>query len=160
LFRGVGGWANPILFQLKMDHLMPNLSAWSPNALAVLRIMTALLFIEHRTQKFFAFPPSEYFPEAPTLFSLMGVAGILELVGGLLILVGLFTRPVAFVLSGFMAAAYFMGHAPQGFFPVNNMGDTAILFCFIFLYLVFAGPGAWSVDAARARGGSPATAAV
>ena len=138
---------------------MPNLSAWSPQALAVLRIVTALLFIEHGTQKFFAFPPSEYFPEAPALFSLMGIAGILELVGGLLILVGLFTRPVAFVLSGFMAAAYFMGHAPQGFFPANNMGDAAILFCFIYLYLVFAGPGAWSVDAARAKGGSPATAA-
>ena len=76
----------------------------------------------------------------------MGVAGMLELVGGALILIGLFTRPVAFVLSGFMAAAYFMGHAPQGFFPASNMGDAAILFCFIFLYLVFAGPGAWSVD--------------
>ena len=138
---------------------MPNLSAWSPKALAVLRVMTALLFIEHGTQKFFAFPPSEYFPEAPALFSLMGIAGILELVGGLLILIGLLTRPVAFVLSGFMAAAYFMGHAPQGFFPASNLGDAAILFCFIFLYLVFAGPGAWSVDAARAKGGSPATAA-
>ena len=138
---------------------MESLTTWSPHARAVLRIMTALLFIEHGTQKFFAFPPSEYFPEAPALLSLMGVAGILELVGGLLILVGFLTRPVAFVLCGFMAAAYFMGHAPQGFFPANNMGDAAILFCFIFLYLVFAGPGAWSVDAARAGGGSPATAA-
>jgi putative oxidoreductase len=142
-----------------MDNLMPNLSAWSPNALALLRIMTALLFIEHGTQKFFAFPPSEYFPEAPAILSLMGVAGLLELVGGALILIGLFTRPVAFVLSGFMAAAYFMGHAPQGFFPVSNMGEGAILYCFIFLYMVFAGPGAWSVDAARAKGGSPASVA-
>jgi putative oxidoreductase len=128
---------------------MTKLSAWSPQALAVLRIVTALLFIEHGTQKFFAFPASEYFPEAPALLSLMGIAGILELVGGLLILIGLFTRPVAFVLCGFMAAAYFMGHAPQGFFPANNMGEAAILFCFIYLYLVFAGPGAWSVDAMR-----------
>ena len=81
----------------------------------------------------------------------MGVAGLLELVGGALILIGLFTRPVAFVLSGFMAAAYFMGHAPQGFFPVNNGGEGAILYCFIFLYMVFAGAGAWSVDASRGK---------
>ena len=134
------------------------LAPWSPYALAVLRVMTALLFIQHGTQKFFAFPPSEYFPEAPAIVSLMGVAGLLELVGGALILIGLFTRPVAFVLSGFMAAAYFMGHAPQGFFPASNMGESAIFFCFIFLYLVFAGAGAWSVDAARS--GSPALARV
>jgi putative oxidoreductase len=127
------------------------LAAWSPRALAVLRIMTALLFIEHGTQKYFMFPASEYFPEPVAVFSLMGLAGFLEIVGGALILIGLFTRPVAFVLSGFMAAAYFMGHAPQGFFPVNNMGEAAILFCFIYLYLVFAGPGAWSVDSARAK---------
>lgn len=126
------------------------LAAWSPYALAVLRIIAALLFIQHGTQKFFAFPPSEFFPEAPAIFSLMGVAGLLELVGGVLILIGLFTRPVAFVLSGFMAAAYFMGHAPQGFFPASNGGDAAILFCFIYLYMVFAGPGAWSLDATRA----------
>lgn len=132
------------------------LAVWSPYALAVLRIVTALLFIEHGTQKFFAFPPSEYFPEAPAIFSLMGVAGLLELVGGALILIGLFTRPVAFVLSGFMAAAYFMGHAPQGFFPVSNGGDAAILFCFIFVYMVFAGAGAWSLD--EMRSGSTATA--
>ena len=127
------------------------LAAWSPRALAVLRIMTALLFIEHGTQKYFMFPASEYFPEPVAVFSLMGLAGILEIVGGLLILIGLFTRPVAFVLSGFMAAAYFIGHAPQGFFPANTGGDAAILFCFIYLYMVFAGPGAWSVDAARAK---------
>ena len=132
------------------------LAAWSPYALAVLRIITALLFIQHGTQKFFAFPPSEYFPEAPAIFSLMGVAGLLELLGGGLILIGLFTRPAAFVLSGFMAAAYFMGHAPQGFFPASNGGEPAIFYCFIFLYLVFAGAGAWSVDAMRAQ--STATA--
>jgi putative oxidoreductase len=132
------------------------LAAWSPYALAVLRIITALLFIQHGTQKFFAFPPSEYFPEAPAIFSLMGAAGLMELVGGALILIGLFTRPVAFVLSGFMAAAYFMGHAPMGFFPATNMGEPAIFFCFIYLYMVFAGAGAWSLDAMRS--GSPATA--
>jgi putative oxidoreductase len=122
-----------------------SLTRWSPQALAVLRIMTALLFIAHGTQKHFAFPPSDN-PGTVELFSLMGLAGTLELVGGLLILIGLFTRPVAFVLSGFMAAAYFMAHAPQNFYPVNNGGDAAILYCFVFLYFVFAGPGAWSVD--------------
>ena len=134
------------------------LAAWSPYALAVLRIITALLFIEHGTQKYFAFPPSEYFPEAPAIFSLMGVAGLLELIGGALILIGLLTRPVAFVLSGFMAAAYFMGHAPQGFFPVSNGGDAAILFCFIYLYMVFAGAGAWSLDAMRSGSSAAARA--
>jgi putative oxidoreductase len=119
--------------------------------------MTGLLFIPHGTMKFFAFPPSEYFPESPALVSLMGVAGILELVGGILIVLGLFTRPVAFVLSGFMAVAYFMAHAPQSFFPVVNGGDAAILYCFVFLYLVFAGPGAFSLDAAL-RGSSRRTA--
>lgn len=122
------------------------LSRYSPYALAALRIMTGLLFIPHGTQKLFAWPASEYFPEPLPLFSLMGFAGVLELVGGALIAVGLFTRPVAFVLSGFMAAAYFMGHAPQGFFPVVNMGDAAILFCFVYLYIFFAGPGAISLD--------------
>jgi putative oxidoreductase len=131
--------------------MQENLAAWSPRALAVLRIMTALLFIEHGTQKYFRFPPSDYFPEPVSVFSLMGLAGLLEMVGGVLILIGFFTRPVAFVLCGFMAAAYFMGHAPQGFFPANNGGDAAILFCFIFLYMIFAGPGAWSVDTARSK---------
>lgn len=127
------------------------LSRYAPHALAALRIMSALLFIAHGTQKYFGLPPSDWFPEAPNFFSLMGIAGALELVGGALILIGLFTRPTAFVLSGFMAAAYFIGHAPQGLFPASNGGDAAILFCFVFLYLVFAGPGAWSVDTARER---------
>ena len=131
--------------------MFDRLSHWSPQVLSVLRIMTALLTIQHGTQKFFAFPPSEWFPEAPALFSMMWIAGIIELVGGILILVGFLTRPVAFVLSGFMAAAYFIGHAPNGFFPVSNGGDAAILYCFIYLYIVFAGPGAWSVDGARAK---------
>jgi putative oxidoreductase len=124
-----------------------DLQAWTPHVLALLRIVAALLFIEHGTMKLLGFPPSEM-PSVP-LLSLFGLAGILELGGGLLLLVGLFTRPVAFILSGQMAVAYWMAHAPQGFFPVLNGGEAAILFCFVFLYLVFAGPGAWSLDAAR-----------
>jgi putative oxidoreductase len=121
------------------------LSAWSPQALAALRIMTALLFIGHGTQKFFGFPA----PFPMDMNALMWVAAVLELFGGILILIGLFTRPTAFVLCGFMSAAYFMAHAPQGFFPLVNMGEPAVLYCFVFLYLVFAGPGAWSVDGQR-----------
>ena len=123
------------------------LGAYRPQALAALRIMTALQFIAHGTQKFFNFPPAEKL--FMDLMNLIGVAGVLEIVGGLLVLVGLFTRPAAFVLSGFMAAAYFMAHAPVDFFPVNNRGDAAISFCFIFLYLVFAGPGAFALDNRR-----------
>ncbi|WP_234185599.1 DoxX family protein [Shinella sp. NM-101] len=127
--------------------MFDRLSAWRPQALAVLRIMAALLFIEHGTQKFFNFPPAEQ--PFGDLMNLMGVAGTLEVVGGILILVGLFTRPAAFVLCGFMAVAYFMAHAPQSFFPVNNHGDAAILFCFVFLYLTIAGPGAFALDNRR-----------
>jgi putative oxidoreductase len=126
------------------------LNQYRPHALAVLRIVTALLFIAHGTQKLFAFPAGSM-PGTVDLFSLMGVAGVLEAFGGLALLLGLFTRPVAFVLSGLMAFAYWLGHAPSNFFPVNNMGDAAILFCFVFLYFVFSGPGAWSVDGARAK---------
>ncbi len=102
------------------------LSSWTPLMLAVLRIMTALLFIEHGTAKLFGFPADPQMAGI-TLFSLMGLAGVLEVVGGALILIGLCTRPVAFVLAGFMAVAYFMAHAPQSFFPMLNMGDAAIL---------------------------------
>jgi putative oxidoreductase len=122
---------------------------WAPRMLAVLRIMVALLFIEHGTQKLFGFPPPMG-GEGPPLFSLLGLAAVLEFVGGLLILVGLFTRPVAFLLAGEMAFAYFLAHAPKSFFPALNGGDAAILFCFVFLYFSVAGAGAWSVDAARA----------
>src|SRR5690242_3046272 len=114
---------------------------WAPYMLAILRIITALIFIEHGTQKFFAFPPSPN--PGPALASLLGVQGLLELIGGFLILIGLFTRPVAFILAGDMAVAYFMVHAPRSAFPAVNGGDAAILYCFIFLYLVFAGSGAW-----------------
>lgn len=122
--------------------MFDRLSAYAPQALAVLRIVAALLFIEHGTQKLFGFPVA--FPGP--LEGLMLVAGIIELVAGLLILVGFFTRPAAFVASGMMAVAYWMAHAPASFWPVANGGDAAILFCFVFLYLVFAGPGAWSVN--------------
>jgi putative oxidoreductase len=125
------------------------LEAWTPRALSVLRIMTGLLFLEHGTQKLLGFPPSEH--SFPALFSLMGLQGILELVGGFLILIGLFTRPVAFILAGNMAVAYFMAHAPKGFFPTLNGGQLAILFCFVFLYLAVAGGGQWSVDTQIAR---------
>lgn len=122
-------------------------TVWAPRLLGVLRIVAAILFIEHGTQKLLGFPPSER--PMPELFTLLWFAGFLELVGGLLVLLGLFTRPVAFVLSGQMAVAYWMAHAPQSPFPALNGGDAAILFCFIFLYLVAAGPGACSIDAAR-----------
>ncbi len=125
-----------------------NYSVWGPRLLSVLRIVAALLFIEHGTQKLFGFPvvgPNGI----ATLASLPGIAGLLELVGGSLLLIGLLTRPVAFVLSGQMAVAYFMVHAPRSFYPVVNQGDAAILFCFIFLYISAAGPGPWSVDASR-----------
>jgi len=111
--------------------------------------MTGLLFLEHGTQKLLGFPPSDH--SAPALLSLIGVQGVLELIGGFLILIGLFTRPVAFILAGDMAVAYFMAHAPKSFFPTLNGGQLAILFCFVFLYLVLAGAGPWSADAQLAR---------
>jgi putative oxidoreductase len=122
-------------------------ASWSPRMLSVLRIVTGLLFLEHGTQKLFHFPPPAN--AGPALISLLGLQGVLELVGGLLILIGLFTRPVAFILAGDMAVAYFMAHAPRGFFPTLNGGQLAILFCFVFLYLCVAGGGVWSVDAQR-----------
>ena len=124
-------------------------AAWSPRLLGLLRIVTAILFMEHGAQKLLGFPPSDH--GSPELLSLLGAAGILELAGGLFILIGLFTRPVALVLAGEMAVAYWMVHAPKAFYPALNGGDAAILFCFIFLYLVAAGPGAFSVDGARKK---------
>ena len=134
-----------------------DVASWSPRMLSVLRIMTGLLFLEHGTQKLLGFPPRAN--PGPALLSLIGVQGILELVGGLLILIGLFTRPVAFILAGDMAVAYFMAHAPRGFFPTLNGGQLAILFSFVFLYLFVAGGGVWSVDAQRSgrRSLAPAT---
>jgi putative oxidoreductase len=131
----------------------------APLFLSIMRIMASLLFMAHGTQKLFGFPVRLPPPGAPEgaapppfeLFSLIGAAGVLEFVGGTLLLIGLFTRPVAFVLSGMMAVAYFIAHHPRTFFPVNNGGDAAILFCFIFLFLFFAGGGPVSVDALFAK---------
>jgi putative oxidoreductase len=121
---------------------------WHSQFLSVLRIMTGLLFLEHGTGKYLGFP---HLPSVPPPMSMGGVGGMFELVGGFLITLGLFTRPVAFLLSGEMAVAYFYAHAPRAFFPVLNMGEDAILFCFVFLYIFFAGPGPWSLDAMMKR---------
>lgn len=118
---------------------------WAPTMLSLLRVIAGLLFLTHGTQKLFGYPAPSEFGIAP-LLSLMGLAGILELVGGLLLTVGLFTRSIAFVLSGMMAVAYFMVHAPIGFYPILNHGELALLFCFVFLMLSVSGPGKWSVD--------------
>jgi putative oxidoreductase len=125
------------------------LEAWSPHLLSLLRVVTGFLFMQHGGQKIFGFPaPQRYEFD---LFSMSGVAGTLELFGGLLIVVGLFTRPVAFLLSGLMAFAYFIAHAPQNFWPILNGGELAALFCFVFLYLTVAGGGKWSVDCLRSK---------
>ena len=124
---------------------------WAPRLLSVLRIVTAFLFMAHGAQKLLGFPAPMTSP--PALLSLIGLAGTLELVGGALLLVGLFTRPVAFILCGEMAFAYFMAHAGGGFWPLLNRGELAALYCFVFLYLAAAGGGPWSLDHAwRSRG--------
>jgi putative oxidoreductase len=123
---------------------------WSPRALSVLRIVTGFLFLCHGSAKLLSVPHQTMFDNLQ-LMSLIGLQGVLELGGGLLLLIGLFTRPVAFVLCGDMAVAYFMAHAPKGWLPLLNGGDLAVLFCFVFLYLFVAGPGPWSIDAARSR---------
>ena len=124
--------------------------SWAPRLLSILRIITGFLFAAHGAQKLLGFPAPMQGGTVP-LMSLVGVGGILELVGGLLILVGLFTRPVAFILAGEMAVAYFMMHAPGGFWPLLNKGELAVLFCFVFLYLAAAGGGPWSLDSALRR---------
>lgn len=120
------------------------LDAWAPRMLSVLRIVSALCFVEHGTMKLLHFPQAVGPGPLPPL---MMIAGVLELVGGALLALGLLTRPVALILSGQMAVAYFMAHAPNGLYPALNGGEAAVLYCFIFLYLVFAGGGAWGVDA-------------
>ncbi|MGH6855008.1 MAG: DoxX family protein [Aestuariivirga sp.] len=124
-------------------------SSWSGSLHSILRIMTGLLFLAHGTTKWLGFPASQYTPAPGAMDTMTMVTGTLELVGGALIVLGLFTRITAFVLSGFMAVGYFMVHAPQGFHPINNYGELAIMFCFVFLYLAAAGGGPWSVDAKR-----------
>jgi putative oxidoreductase len=118
---------------------------WTPRLLSVLRIIIGFLFTQHGAQKLFGFLAVQGTP-APGLLSMVGVAGALEFFGGLFILLGLFTRPVAFILSGLMAAAYFLAHAPQGFWPLQNRGELAVVYCFVFLYMALAGGGSWSVD--------------
>ena len=125
-------------------------SRWGPCILSVLRIVTAFLFIQHGAQKLFSFPAPPQ--AAPPLLSLIGVAGILEFFGGLLLLIGLFSRPVAFLLSGQMAVAYFLAHAPQGFWPLLNKGELAVMYCFVFLYFAVVGGGSWSADYLLRRG--------
>lgn len=127
---------------------MPIPASWSPKLLSVLRVVAALALLHHGTSKFFGIPP---FPMPAPLPLQLQAAGAIELVAGVLLVIGLFTRPVAFVASGFAAAAYFIGHAGKSFFPAVNGGEPALLFCFIFLYLAAAGGGAWSADAARGQ---------
>jgi putative oxidoreductase len=126
--------------------------SWSPYLLSIVRIVAAFVFLQFGSAKLLGLP-APIMPGGGTapLTSLAGFAGTLELVGGVLLLLGLFTRPVAFILAGEMAVAYFMGHAPQGFWPVLNQGTPAILFCFIWLYISSAGPGPWSLDAKLRR---------
>ena len=147
-----------------MSIFEPASSPWTGRMLSILRIVAAVVFLTVGTMKVFGFPP----PPPNTMppfdpLTQIGIAGLLEVVGGTLLIIGLFVRPVSFVLAGEMAVAYFQAHFPQSFFPTVNNGIPAILYCFIFLYFVFAGGGAWSVDAAiarsRARGGRPATVA-
>jgi len=125
-------------------------SAFRPHLLSVLRIVTGFLFIQHGGQKLLGYPVpmrSDF-----DLFTLSGIAGSLELIGGALIIIGLFTRPTAFLLSGLMAFAYFIAHAPQGFWTIANKGELAVLYCFVFLYLSVAGGGSWSLDQLRKGG--------
>ncbi|MCC6720006.1 MAG: DoxX family protein [Acetobacteraceae bacterium] len=120
---------------------------WQPRILAVLRIVVALLFLQHGLQKVFGFPAPG--PAGFAWFSLLGLAAVIEVIGSLLLLVGLFTREAAFIMSGFAAAAYFMVHAASSFYPLVNRGELVMLYCFVFLYFVFAGAGAWSLDSRR-----------
>src|SRR5215469_11567863 len=127
------------------SRTMPALDAWAPHALALFRVVAALLFMEHGLMKLVSFPaalPGVSGPLPPLLLA----AGVIEVIGGGLIAIGLFTRVVAFICSGEMAVGYFMFHAPKAFWPALNQGDAAILYCFIFFYFVFAGPGAWAID--------------
>ena len=132
---------------MEASPFISTLHAWTPRLLSVLRIVAGFLFMTHGMQKLLGFPAPAPMPIA--LFSLFGLAGVLELFGGALVLIGLFTRPVAFILSGEMAFAYFMAHAPKNFWPLLNGGDAAVLYCFVFLFLAVAGAGPWSVDRAR-----------
>lgn len=136
---------------IKGTHLMSlsRFTVYTPVMRGILRIVSGALFFAHGLQKFAGFPPGEMAGAGLTFSSAGAFAGVIELIAGFLIMIGLWTRPAAFIASGTMAFAYFIGHAPQNFFPVNNGGDAAILYCFLFLYFVFAGGGAWGIDYAR-----------
>jgi putative oxidoreductase len=129
-----------------MRSLYANLEKARPYVLSTLRTIVALLFLEHGLQKYFGFPSA-----GPPMTSLLYVQGVIEIVGGILLLVGAYTRVVAFILAGDTAFAYFMAHFPRSFFPAVNGGDAAVLFCFVFLYLLFAGGGPWSIDRAALK---------
>lgn len=124
-------------------------AAYAPALLSVLRIVAGLLLLQHGLQKMFGWPPSAR--PMPEFLTLLWFAGVIELVGGVLLIVGLLTRPTAFLVSGFMAFAYFIAHYPRGFVPLLNGGELAALYCFVFLYLAAAGPGPWSLDALRGK---------
>jgi putative oxidoreductase len=125
-------------------------AAWTPRVLSILRIMSGLLLLQHGTAKYLSIPVVPAVANvSPT--SLPGIAGIIELIGGTLLVIGLFSRPAAFICSGMTAAAYFIAHAPRGFYPILNGGELAALYAFVFLYIAFAGGGPWSVDAMRKR---------
>jgi putative oxidoreductase len=126
-----------------MAALARHLDDWQPRVLSIVRIVAGLMFMEHGLGKLFAFPIAQ---GNPGMFQLLWFAGVIEAIGGLLLVLGLFTRPVAFIASGEMAVAYFYAHYPRGFYPLMNAGDAAILYCFIFLYFFVAGGGAWSLD--------------
>lgn len=131
-----------------MSVLDPARERWTNIFLSVLRIVAALVFMQHGSQKLFGFPPSGAPVVAPlVLMSQTGLAGVLEFFGGLMLLVGLFTRPVAFIVSGEMAVAYFQVHSPRALLPIVNRGELAVILCFVFLYFAFAGGGSLSVDA-------------
>ena len=125
-------------------------TSWSGPLLSVLRVITGLLFLAHGTAKLVQWPYVDMFKDGVPVASLFGIGGLLEIVGGVLIVLGLFTRITAFVLSGMMAVAYFMFHAPAGFYPIINGGELAIIYSFVFLYLAAQGAGPWSLDAKRA----------
>ncbi|HEY9215245.1 MAG TPA: DoxX family protein [Ancylobacter sp.] len=129
--------------------MMATLNRLAPHILSLLRVASALLLMQHGTTKILGLPATQM--TGVSLVSLPGIAGLFELIGGVLLLIGLFTRPVAFLLSGMTAVAYFMVHAGRDFYPINNGGELAALYCFVFFYFVFSGPGPWSVDAVRNR---------
>jgi len=140
-----------------VNLLEPARERWTSLVLSILRVVAALILMQHGSQKLFHYPPSGApGPVAPlVMMSQTGLAGILEFFGGMLLLLGLFTRPVAFILSGEMAVAYFQVHAPRAFLPIVNRGELAVILCFVFLYLAFAGGGSWSVDGVMRRSRRP-----